>query len=90
MGLVIWAIGRVLARIVGVLGSVHAGLYGSVSPVTEASFAGLQDTYLWVRGEQQVIDRVRACWASLYNNESISYRRRLQLPEQGLGIGVVV
>jgi pyruvate,water dikinase len=56
----------------------------------EASFAGLQDTYLWVQGEEEVIDRVRACWASLYNDESITYRRRLKLPEQGLGIGVVV
>ena len=56
----------------------------------EASFAGLQDTYLWIRDEEQVLHRVRSCWASLYNDESISYRRRLRLPEQGLGIGVVV
>lgn len=57
---------------------------------SETSFAGLQDTYLWVRGEEDVIDRVRACWASLYSDESISYRRRLKLPEQGLSMGVVV
>ena len=42
----------------------------------EASFAGLQDTYLAVRGTDAVLDRVRACWASLYNDSSIAYRRR--------------
>jgi pyruvate,water dikinase len=42
----------------------------------EASFAGLQDSYLAVRGADAVLDRVRSCWASLYNDESVSYRRR--------------
>jgi phosphoenolpyruvate synthase/pyruvate phosphate dikinase len=42
----------------------------------DASFAGLQDTYLWVRGGEQVADRVRRCWASLYNVESVTYRLR--------------
>jgi len=56
----------------------------------EASFAGLQDTYLGVRGLDAVLDRVRSCWASLYNDESVAYRRRLGLPEDGLGMGVVV
>jgi pyruvate,water dikinase len=56
----------------------------------EASFAGLQDTYLAVRGADAVLDRVRACWASLYNDESVAYRRRLRLPEDGLAMGVVV
>jgi pyruvate,water dikinase len=55
-----------------------------------ASFAGLQDTYLWVRGEEQLIDRVRQCWASIYNSESITYRRRLDLPEEQIAMAVVV
>jgi pyruvate, water dikinase len=55
-----------------------------------ASFAGLQDTYLWVRGVDSVIEHVRKCWASLYAVESIMYRRRLKLPEQGLAMGVVI
>jgi len=56
----------------------------------EASFAGLQDTYLAVRGTGAVLDRVRACWASLYNDESIAYRRRQGTGEDGLAMGVVV
>jgi pyruvate,water dikinase len=55
-----------------------------------ASFAGLQDTYLWVLGEEQLLDQVRACWASLYNSESITYRQRLDLPEAQISMAVVV
>jgi pyruvate, water dikinase len=55
-----------------------------------ASFAGLQDTYLWVRGVDSVLEYVRKCWASLYAVESVIYRRRLKLPEQGLAMGVVI
>jgi pyruvate,water dikinase len=55
-----------------------------------ASFAGLQDTYLWILGEGELIGRIRACWASLYNSESITYRLRLGLPEGLLAMAVVV
>lgn len=57
---------------------------------SEASFAGLQDTFLWIRGGKDVLTAVRDCWASLYSSESVSYRLRLKLPEQGLAMGVVV
>ena len=56
----------------------------------EASFAGLQDTYLWVSGADNVCAKVRSCWASLYSAESLSYRRKLKLSEDGLAMGVVV
>ncbi len=57
---------------------------------SEASFAGLQDTYLWICGGNDVVHAVRRCWASLYSTESISYRLRFKLPEEGLAMGVVV
>lgn len=56
----------------------------------DASFAGLQDTFLWLRDKASVLHHVRACWASLYSVESIAYRRRLNLPEDGLAMAVVV
>jgi pyruvate,water dikinase len=40
----------------------------------DASFAGQQDTYLWVVGTQAVLERVRDCWASLYTARAIGYR----------------
>ena len=56
----------------------------------EASFAGLQDTYLWVRGAESVLEHVRRCWASLYSVESVTYRLRLGIPEHDLGMAVVI
>ena len=62
----------------------------TVEDSAEASFAGLQDTYLGVSGADSVLDHVRRCWASLYNDESVAYRRRLGLPEAGVAMAVVV
>jgi pyruvate,water dikinase len=56
----------------------------------DASFAGLQDTYLWVKGVDAVEQQVRACWASLYSVPSLSYRRKQGLPESGVSMAVVV
>ena len=39
-----------------------------------ASFAGQQETYLNVRGEQELIGKVMDCFASLFTNRAISYR----------------
>ena len=56
----------------------------------ENSFAGLQDTYLWVRGPEDLLGRVRDCWASLYNAEAVGYRLRMRIAEQDLAMAVVV
>ncbi len=57
---------------------------------SEASFAGLQDTRLSVRGATAVGQALCECWASLYSRESISYRLRLRLPEPQVAMAVVV
>jgi len=56
----------------------------------DASFAGLQDTYLWVTDLNQTVQRVRSCWASLYSMESVTYRRKRGLREEGVAMAVVV
>jgi pyruvate, water dikinase len=74
---------------------------GAVSPVAvrssattedaaDASFAGLQETYLWVTNEQQMLTSVRSCWASLYSVESVTYRRQRGVPEDAVAMAVVV
>jgi len=40
----------------------------------EASFAGQQETYLNVRGPEQILASVRNCFASLFTDRAISYR----------------
>jgi pyruvate,water dikinase len=57
---------------------------------SDASFAGLQDTYLWVTQPDDVLRKIRSCWASLYSVESVSYRRRQGFPESAVAMAVVV
>jgi pyruvate,water dikinase len=57
---------------------------------SDASFAGLQDTYLWITDEARMLDRVRACCASLYSVESLSYRRDRGIDENVVSMAVVV
>jgi pyruvate,water dikinase len=40
----------------------------------DASFAGQQETYLNIRGEDSLLDACRACFASLFTDRAISYR----------------
>jgi pyruvate,water dikinase len=56
----------------------------------DASFAGLQDTYLWVEQADSVMRKIRSCWASLYSLESLSYRRRQGIAESAVAMAVVV
>ena len=54
----------------------------------DASFAGQQDTYLWVVGTDDVVARVKACWASLFNARAISYRARNHI--EGIAVEMAV
>jgi pyruvate,water dikinase len=54
-----------------------------------ASYAGQQETYLYVRGAQGVLDRVRDCWASFFSERAIFYRQRKGSLDD-LGMAVVV
>ena len=56
----------------------------------DASFAGLQDTFLWVLDAADTVARVRECWGSLYSVESMTYRRKQDFPESGVAMAVVI
>ena len=73
-------------------GSVPVAVRSSATTedAADASFAGLQDTFLWVIDPADLVARVRECWGSLYSVESITYRRRQALPEAGVAMAVVV
>jgi len=55
-----------------------------------ASFAGQQDTHLWVEGADAVVQHVIACWASLFNAHAISYRQRVGADSADVAMAVVV
>ncbi|WP_435094370.1 phosphoenolpyruvate synthase [Halorubrum sp. N11] len=55
----------------------------------DSSFAGQQETYLNVR-EQDLIRRVKECWASLFTQRAIYYRQQRGFPHADVDIAVVV
>ena len=56
----------------------------------DASFAGEHDTYLWVRGGDEVVDAVRRCWASLYTDRATCYREEMGYEHRSVEMCVVV
>lgn len=56
----------------------------------DASFAGQQDTYLWIRGEDRVVNHVVRCWASLYTDRAIAYRHERGYPHAEVAMSVAV
>ncbi len=56
----------------------------------DATFAGQQETYLWVRGADHVCDALRDCWVSLYSPPAIAYRARLGEATGEPAMGVTV
>jgi len=56
----------------------------------EASFAGQQATFLNIKGEEDVVNAVRDCWASLFTARAIYYRERNNFPTEKVFIAVVV
>jgi phosphoenolpyruvate synthase/pyruvate phosphate dikinase len=58
--------------------------------LANASFAGQQDTYLWLLSGEEVLRHVVRCWGSLFTPQAISYRLHVGTPFDDLAMGVVV
>jgi pyruvate,water dikinase len=71
-------------------GAVAVRSSATAEDLPDASFAGQQDTILGVVGEDPVIDAVRKCWASLWNDRAVAYRQTHDVSWQGLRLAVVV
>jgi pyruvate,water dikinase len=56
----------------------------------DSSFAGMGWTSLDIRGEANLLNEVRACWASLFTARSIYYRVENKIPHEKVKICVVV
>ena len=55
----------------------------------DASFAGLQETYLNVRGRSQLLVSIKNCFASLYTDRAISYRKTMNY-DKNVAISVCI
>ncbi len=56
----------------------------------DASFAGQQDTFLWIRGAESVIHHMRRCWSSLFTDRAIAYRHGRGYLHQSIAMSVGV
>jgi len=55
-----------------------------------ASFAGQQDTFLWVQGIKEVLEKIKLCMSSLFTPRAISYRIKMGFPHEKVLISVGV
>ena len=63
---------------------------GTAEDLEGASFAGLHDTYLDIRGNDHLIDAVKRCWASMWTSRAVSYRKTQGFDHFKTSIAVVV
>lgn len=71
-------------------GPVSVRSSATAEDLPEAAFAGQQDTFLDVVGEEGVVAAVRRCWASLWSERAVEYRRQQQFARREVEIAVVL
>ncbi|WP_371371721.1 phosphoenolpyruvate synthase [Sporomusa aerivorans] len=55
-----------------------------------ASFAGQQDTYLNIKGREELLTHVRKCWASLFTDRAIAYRAKNGFDHREVYLSIVI
>jgi pyruvate,water dikinase len=71
-------------------GAVAVRSSATAEDLPEAAFAGQQETFLNVIGEQALLDAVRACWASLWSERAVLYRAHQNVDQVSIKLAVVV
>ncbi|OKJ39911.1 rifamycin-inactivating phosphotransferase [Streptomyces sp. CB01580] len=83
------AITRALARL-GEQAACAVRSSATAEDLPTASFAGQQDTYLNVVGPTAILQHVGRCWASLFTERAVTYRRRNGIDHRTVHMAVVV
>lgn len=86
------AIRHAYAKLTQAVGDVSLAVRSSATAedLTGASFAGQQDTYLNVLGEQALIEAIQRCWSSLWTARALEYRSRYGINPSIVSLAVVV
>ena len=71
-------------------GAVAVRSSATAEDLTSATFAGQQETFLGVAGEEALLQAVRACWASLWSERAVAYRRQRGVDHTAIKMAVVV
>ena len=74
----------------GTPGFVAVRSSATAEDLPDASFAGQQETYLNVRDEDDLFDKIRKCWASLFTARAIAYREKQGFAHSDVKLAVVV
>ncbi|OAR25729.1 phosphoenolpyruvate synthase [Streptomyces sp. ERV7] len=83
------AITRALARL-GEQAAYAVRSSATAEDLPTASFAGQQDTYLNVMGPTAILQHISRCWASLFTERAVIYRRRNGIDDRTVRMAVVV
>ena len=81
---------RALAEQDGTPARVAVRSSATAEDLPSASFAGQQDTYLNIVGEDALLDAVRRCWASLWTDRAVTYRASNAIDQGTVQLAVVV
>ena len=81
---------RVAAEVKRIGGPVAVRSSATAEDLPEASFAGQQETFLGVVGGDAVVEAMRHCWASLWSDRAIAYRKERGYPHDEVALAVVV
>ncbi|HID91045.1 TPA: phosphoenolpyruvate synthase, partial [Candidatus Bathyarchaeota archaeon] len=87
------AIGKAYRRLCKELGhvvSVAVRSSATAEDMPDASFAGQQETFLNVSGEDELVEKTRRCWSSLFTPRAIFYRIQKGYPHEKVLISVGV
>ena len=63
---------------------------GTAEDMPDASFAGQQDTYLNVTGNNNIFDSIKKCFASLFNDRAISYRKEMNYDSVNVKLSICI
>ena len=71
-------------------GPVAVRSSATAEDLPEMSFAGQQETFLNIVGEQMLLEAIVNCWSSLWTARAISYRSRNSIPHDDVALSVIV
>ena len=74
----------------GKTGFVAVRSSATAEDLPDASFAGQQETYLNVKDEEDLFDKIRKCWSSLFTARAIAYREKQGYAHEDVKLAVVV
>lgn len=81
---------REFSEELGSEGSVAVRSSATAEDLPEASFAGQQETYLNVSGEDEVLEACKKCYASLFTDRAISYREEKNFDHMAVALSAGV